>query len=78
MQLHINEFMGGEITAAYTEESEDFQVLGRLLGRNGNAVAFVCPDGTVRVVSAPPQNGSVVDLFQAGNDPEIDLSKYFA
>ncbi len=78
MQLHINEFQGCEITAAYTQDSEDLELLGHLIGRSGNAVAFVCHDCTVRVISAPRQHGSVVDFFQAGAEPEIDLSKYFA
>lgn len=65
----VNEFLGGEIVAAY---SAGEMPAGKIIGRQGNAVLILDGDREI-VVSRPWADGPV-----PGDGPLLDLAKYFA
>lgn len=73
MNLHVSEFIGGEIVAAYTTMERPS---GQIVGRSGNAVLLRDGDKDV-VVSAPRAQCDVVAMLGAHNAPVVDLSARF-
>lgn len=70
--IHVNEFIGGEIVAAYTTDDVP---PGTPVGRSGNAVLLRDGDKDV-VVSRPRIEGDILDVIPAAvGAPVVDLSK---
>ena len=72
--IHVNEFIRGEIVAAYiTDEVPP----GAIVGRSGNAILIRDGDKEV-VISRPLSEGDVLDFFPGADAaPEVDISEFF-
>jgi hypothetical protein len=83
MILHVNDYSHeGEILAAFTVDSSEYsegfrEGFGSRAAGGGNAVMMTHEDG-VRVVSAPRQDGDVVEFFSAREWPMKDMARWFA
>ncbi len=82
MGLHVNEFRGEQIVAAYTTLHLDAGLTPA--GRHGNAVLFSAPCGAHVVVSMPQSSGDIVaELTRQGWEgiaelPAVNMERYFS
>lgn len=71
--LHVNEFQGYDIVAAYTSGSMPG---GDVCGYDGNAV-MIMDGGRTLIVSQPRSEGDILSYFPMDALPEIDLDLFF-